>query len=152
QVYVDVDADYLEFRRAVGNVPGLYRLDQCDEDGQLVEDAQPAYVSIEATRNATASGDADPLVIVRDLASINADVSKTMADRFAAVMHATSEILRAADGAGIAHRTPLALPAPGPTDKEGDDEEDEDDHDEPASPSSWAFLAPLIPIVQPMLP
>ncbi len=32
-LFVDADIDYTEFRRAVGGVPGLYRLDQCDEDG-----------------------------------------------------------------------------------------------------------------------
>ena len=54
-LYVDADIDYGEFRRAVGRVPGLYRLDQCDEDGNGLEDEPPAYVSIEQLRNAAAS-------------------------------------------------------------------------------------------------
>jgi len=39
---LDADIDYTEFRRAVSGVPGLYRLDQCDEDGVGLEDAAPA--------------------------------------------------------------------------------------------------------------
>ncbi|HLL25994.1 MAG TPA: hypothetical protein VK427_27840, partial [Kofleriaceae bacterium] len=42
-LFVDADIDYVEFRRAIGGVPGLYRLDQCDEDGVELEDAPPAY-------------------------------------------------------------------------------------------------------------
>lgn len=32
-LYVEIDTDYLELRRAVNHVPGLYRLDQCQEAG-----------------------------------------------------------------------------------------------------------------------
>ena len=46
-LFVDADLDYTDFRRAVSGVPGLYRLDQCDEDGVEIDDTAPAYVSIE---------------------------------------------------------------------------------------------------------
>ena len=39
--FVDASIEYPEFRRVVGNVPGLYRLDQCDEDGVEIEGAPP---------------------------------------------------------------------------------------------------------------
>ncbi|MCX5742044.1 MAG: hypothetical protein NT062_06060, partial [Proteobacteria bacterium] len=51
-LFVDANIDYTEFRRAISGVPGLYRLDQCDEDGVEIEDAPPAYVAIEQLRNA----------------------------------------------------------------------------------------------------
>ncbi len=51
-LHIDPETDYMEFRKAVGQVPGLYRLDQCDEDGNELEDAQAAYVSIDVARNA----------------------------------------------------------------------------------------------------
>jgi hypothetical protein len=46
QVFIEADAEYVEFRSTVGNVPGFYRLDQCDEDGTPIEEAPPAYVEI----------------------------------------------------------------------------------------------------------
>src|SRR4029079_16616915 len=52
QVLIDADSEYVARRTIVGNVPGFYRLDQCDEDGTLIEDAPPAYVSIDSLRNA----------------------------------------------------------------------------------------------------
>src|SRR5687768_4458338 len=57
QLYLDVDADYQDLRRSVGNVPGLYRLDQCDESGTEIAGAQAAYVSIESTRNLASLGE-----------------------------------------------------------------------------------------------
>ena len=60
-LFIDADAEYVEFRAAVGNVPGFYRLDQCDEDGTPIEDAAPAYVSIESTRNAAPGGEVDSI-------------------------------------------------------------------------------------------
>ncbi len=99
QVLIDADAEYIEFRAAVGNAPGFYRLDQCDEDGTPIEDAPPAYVSIESTRNAAPAGELDPRdAIIRDLAQINADVTRTIAERFSNVMTAVADVLRAADG------------------------------------------------------
>ncbi len=107
QVLIDADAEYIEFRAAVGNVVGFYRLDQCDEDGTPIEDAPPAYVSIESSRNAAPAGEFDSRdAIIRDLAQINADMTRTMAERFSNVMQATAEILRAADGAGLPAASP----------------------------------------------
>jgi hypothetical protein len=150
QVYIDVDADYAELRRAVDNVTGFYRLDQCDEDGRPIADLPAAYVSVEAVRNAGLSGDADAMTVVRELAAINAEVAKTMADRFAAVMQSTAEILRAADGAGIAHRKPVLEIA---SDEDDKDEIDDDDDDAPdsAPPTALESIATILQAVQPML-
>src|SRR5262249_53584848 len=132
QLFIDADAEYIEFRAAVGNVPGFYRLDQVDEDGTPVEDAPPAYVSIESTRNAAPAGEIDPReAIIRDLAQIIADVTRTIAERFSNVMQAAAEILRAADGAGLSRREPPPPPPPAPDEDEDDDQEDEDDDQEP---------------------
>jgi hypothetical protein len=57
------------------------------------------------------SDEVNPLAIVRDLASINAEVSKTIADRFAAVMEKTASLLDSAAGAGILDRRLAALAA-----------------------------------------
>jgi hypothetical protein len=157
QLLVDVDAEYVEFRAAVGNVPGFYRLDQCDEDGTPIEDAPPAYVTIESTRNAPPSGDADPRdAIIRDLAQINADVVRTITERFGNVMQAAADILRAADGAGLPRRElPPPLPAPKENDEDDkddeDDEDDEDEDNEDNTPKSKAWEA-MWPVIEPMIP
>lgn len=154
-VFIDADAEYLEFRAAVGNVPGFYRLDQCDDDGAPIADAPPAYVSIGSTRNAAPLGDVDPRdAIIRDLAQINADVVRTIAERFGSVMQATADVLRAADGAGLPRRAPLPpSPAPVLSDDEGDDEEDEhEDESELAPPHPFGSLQPLIEMAMPHLP
>src|SRR5262249_21929715 len=62
QISFDAEADYLELRKALGNEPGLYRLDQCDEDGNEIDGATAAYISISSPRNAAgASDEVNPL-------------------------------------------------------------------------------------------
>jgi len=155
QLFVDAETEYVEFRAAVGNVPGFYRVDQCDEDGVPIEHAPPAYVSIESTRNAAPIGDADPRdAIIRDLAQINADVTRTIAERFGNVMQSAADILRAADSAGL----PRRAPSPAPTlhkDDENEDEDDEiaDDVVELAAPAPpFGPLQPLVEMAMPHLP
>jgi hypothetical protein len=161
QVFIDPDAEFVELRAAVGNVPGFYRLDQCDESGAPVEDAPPAYVSIESPRHAALIGEADPRdAIIRDLAQINADVTRTIAERFSNVMQAAADILRAADAAGLPRREPPppAPPPPPPPapNYEEDDEDDGDDGDDergPAPPvSPFGPLQPLVEMAMPHLP
>lgn len=100
-LFVDADAENVEVRAAVGNVPRFYRLDQCDEDGTPIEDAPPAYVSIESARNAAPVGETDSRdALIRDPAQINAEMTRTLVERFSNVMQAAADVLRAADGAG----------------------------------------------------
>lgn len=146
-LYVDAETDYAEFRRAIGNVPGFYRLDQCDDDCVEIEGAAPAYVSIEHLRNAqpadggASSNDVNPLVIIQSMAAIQADVMKTMAAQQAALMAATAEIMRAP------YRP--ALPAPADHrnayDEEDDDDELEDEEEVTASNEILGMLGPLLP-------
>src|SRR5262249_6582341 len=140
-------------RTAVGNVPGFYRLDQCDEDGTSIDDAPPAYVSIESHRNTAPIGEVDSRdAIIRDLAQINADVTRTIAERFSNVMQAAADILRAAAGAGLSRRQPPPPPAPVPDDDDDDDDDDEqsddgDDHSPSATEKVWEFVEPMLPAI-----
>ena len=151
-LYVDAETDYAEFRRAIGNVPGFYRLDQCDDDCVEIEGAAPAYVSIEHLRNAqptdggASTSEVNPLVIIQSMAAIQADVMKTMAAQQAALMAATAEIMRAP------YRPAPPVPAPEHRNAydEDDDEledEDEDDDEEEATASNeiLGMLGPLLP-------
>jgi hypothetical protein len=151
-LYVDPETDYVEFRRAVGQVPGLYRLDQCDEDGNELEEAQPAYVSIDVIRNAQSTdagtGDVNPLVIIQQMAAIQADVMKTMASQQAALIAATAEILRAPY-----RPAPVAAPAPelrnADASNEDDDEHEEEIDEEPQPESTLISVARMVDATMP---
>lgn len=165
-LFVEADVEYAEFRRITGNVPGLYRLDQCDEDGVEIENAPAAYLTIEPLRNGggltteTASPlDVNALAIIERLVAVQerifasqADVMKQMASQHGvlmnangAAMHASAEIIRAP------YRAPLALPEPrnaGNDDEQAEADDDRDDVDdapvEPESPFNIAmsFITP----------
>jgi len=143
-LFVDAGIEYAEFRRITGNVPGLYRLDQCDEDGVDIEGAPAAYLTIEPLRNGvalTTSTDSATAIEVNALAVIErlvavqermfasqADTMKQMVTQHGVLMnanstamHASAEIMRAP------YRAPLALPEPR---NAGSDEEVEDDRDD----------------------
>src|SRR6188508_2460915 len=107
-LYVPVDTSYVELRRMVENTPGRYRLDPVDAARRVIASALPAYITIsEAPRNANAASQNDEReCVIRELARANAEMCKTMADRFASVMQAAAELLRAADGAGLPRREP----------------------------------------------
>jgi hypothetical protein len=129
-LYVDSETDHTAFRKEVGHVPGLYRLDQCDKNGDEIEDVPAAYVSIDVVRNAAAvqSGEVNPLVIIQQMAAIQADVMKTMAQQQAALMAATAEIMRAP------YRPVPVVPVSelrntNPADDDHDDDEYEEDYD-----------------------
>ena len=153
-LFVEADIDYIEFRRAVSGVPGTYRLDQCDEDGVEIEDAPPAYVSIEQLRNAggvisegVQNVDVSPLLIIERLVALQSDVMKTMATQHAAILASSAEIMRAP------YRPVPLLPAAELRNADAADEnadDDDDDEDEVLAESS-AF-APMLSMLEPHLP
>lgn len=150
-LFVDADIDYAEFRRVVSGVPGLYRLDQCDEDGVGLEDEPPAYVSIEQLRNAggvvenAQPAEVSPLLIIERLVALQSDVMKTMAAQHAAILASSAEIMRAP------YRPVPLLPASElrNADANDDDSDDEDDDQELAEASPYA---PMLNMLEPHLP
>jgi hypothetical protein len=156
QLYVPAACTYLEFRKLVGSLPGRYRLDQCDEAGAVIEDEPPAYVTISEARNAGHGDGADALAVIRDMAAINTDALKALAQGYASCMSATAEILRAADGAGLPRREPRK--AEREESEDGvvyvvDDQDDDDDEREPsASEKLWNLVEPIAPMVKEALP
>ena len=146
-LYVAVDAGYVEFRKVVDGVPGRYRLDPVDASRRVIANSTPAYITItEAARSAattTASDERDS--VIRELARANADMTKTIADRFASVMQAAADLLRAADGAGLPKREPAA---PAPVDDRDEEDEDLDDDEEDAAPDVASLVAQILPTIQ----
>lgn len=157
-LHIDPETDYMEFRKATGQVPGLYRLDQCDDDGNELSDAQAAYVSIDVARN-TQTADAgtaevSPLLIIQQMAATQAEVMKAMAAQQAALMAATAEILRAPyRPAPVVMPVRLSMPAPELRNADadaGDDDRDDDDEIEEAAPEHPATAA--LRMIEPHLP
>ena len=152
-LYVPVNTSYVEFRALVNGVPGRYRLDPVDAARQVMANAAPAYVTItEPARNGSeprAAEDRDS--VIRELARANAEMTKTIADRFAGVMQAAADLLRAADGAGLPRREPLAsIPAENadPSDDDDDYEHEDEADDRDSSADIASLIAQLLPMIQ----
>lgn len=157
-LYIDVETDYPEFRQIIGNVPGLYRLDQCDDDGNEIGDEPPAYVTVDPPRNAQQydanSGDVNPLTIIREMAAIQGEALKALSAHQAQILASTAEIMRAP-------YRPAPPPPPAELrnalDNEDDDDEDDEDQeledieqeDEPAPSGGMGFLAQLAKMIDP---
>jgi hypothetical protein len=149
-LYVPVDMSYVEFRALVDAVPGRYRLDPVDAGRRVIPNTMPAYVTIsEPARNVFASGLTDDReAVIRELARANAEMTRTIADRFAGVMQAAAELLRAADGAGLPRREPIAPVKVEPSgNDDGEDDDDEDDDDD-VSPDIASLISQLLPMIQ----
>jgi hypothetical protein len=142
---IDAGLDEL---RAESNVPGRYRLDPVDDAGKPVASAQAGYVFVHAEyRNAeTASPVVLPAAsdsIVIEAMRMNAEIARSVVDRFPQMVEAAATLLRAADGAGLPKREPRDL-----------DLDDGEEEDAPkAAPASPTFelinnlVAQVIPMV-----
>lgn len=138
-IHIERDGGFLDLKRAVRGVPALYRLDQCDASRARIIGAPAAYVLItEHQRNAGLGAGVDstsqePLVLVlMELIRAQSDALRVTAKEQSNMMRAASELLRAADQAGISRRPP---PPPAPVEEiDDDDEELEDDGDDGQPP------------------
>jgi hypothetical protein len=143
-LYVPIDMSYVELRHLVDAAPGRYRLDPVDAARRVIANALPAYITITESRSvAMSSAGDDRDSVIRELARANAEMTKTIADRFANVMQAAADLLRAADGAGLPRREPAAPPQ---VEGAGDDDDEQDD--EYTSPDVTSLIAQLLPTIQ----
>lgn len=159
-IHIDRAGGFLDLKRAVRGVPALYRLDQCDASRARIVGAPAAYVLIsESSRNGTGyagnhgATDQDPLVLVlMELIRAQSDALRVTAKEQSNMMRAASELLRAADQAGISRRP---APPPEPANEiDDDDEELEDDTDDDQPPPkhvSEVLVEKLIPKLDMML-
>lgn len=130
-----IDAELADFRGAVKNAPGRYRLDPVDETYKSCEEGCPAYLCIDDTpdaggHQAAAAPNHD---VIRELVRANTEMVRSIADKFSAVMDSAAALIRAADGAGLPAREPSQLPPhiaaalrnAAPENDEGDEDEDD---------------------------
>ena len=112
-----VDSDLDDLRVEVGT-PGRYRLDPIDEATKPVPNGTPGYVFVHAdarpvegaassgTRSSTSPSDN----IVIEAMRMNAEMARTIIDRFPQMLESAATLLRAADGAGLPARLPQMTP------------------------------------------
>jgi hypothetical protein len=139
---LSIDTDLVEFREQVGGVPGRYRLDPLDQRQQPVADVPAAYLQISDPPKTTPAE--DQTSVIRELVRANAEMTKTIAEKFASVMQSAADLIRAADGAGLPARTPPVVETrnAGATDDE-DDEADEEPRSQLAE-----IIKQVMPLVQ----
>jgi len=111
-----VDSDLDDLRVEVGT-PGRYRLDPIDEANKPVLNGTPGYVFVHAdarpvegaassgTRSTTSPSDN----IVIEAMRMNAEMARTIIDRFPQMLESAATLLRAADGAGLPARLPQLI-------------------------------------------
>jgi hypothetical protein len=150
QLKVPVEQPVSEFSEKVDGRPGRYRLDPCDEHGRIVPNVPPAYFTIsDQTRNGESGGGDERDSVIRDLARANADMTKSISERFASVMQATADLLRVT--ASIPPRPMPVLP-PDPDDDDDDDDDDDSQEDEDDDRDERrdiaGLLAELLPTLQ----
>lgn len=122
---LDVEAGGSDFRSAVNSIPGRYRLDGVDEEGEVLRDVPPAYLVISDAKPAS-RGDEPPATtssvewaLVEAVRANSASVA-TMSSSMSSLVQAASVVLQAADAAGITKRLPP------PVQVVANDEEDDD--------------------------
>jgi hypothetical protein len=117
--------------RAEVDVAGRYRLDLVDQTNKAIENAQPGYVQVnlDAPTTASPASSASRAAfgtptdnIVLEAMRMQSTLTASVIDRFNQMMEAAATLLRAADGAGLPARPPMAIEKA--TEDEDDSEED----------------------------
>jgi hypothetical protein len=132
-----LDADLQDLRREA-RIPGRYRLEAIDDRQQVIEGAQVAYLYVHEDHAAAEAGTEPrrpaPLEsALIEAMRLNTSLAQSVISQFPAMMDSAAGLLRAADGAGLPSRMPLA-----PTLDEEDEEEDE--REAPSQPSDLASM------------
>ncbi len=135
-----VDADLDDLRNEAGTA-GRYRLDPVDENHKPIANASAGYVFVHAAPQQTESTvTARPATdnIVIEAMRMNAEMARTIIDRFPQMMEAAATLLRAADGAGLPARPGMAT------------EDDDTEADPELVPTGFdlnALVAQVVPLI-----
>lgn len=145
-----IDAD-MEALRAEVDTNGRYRLDLVDQNNKAIPTAPSGYVQINldtaVLSESTAGTSSAALLPPSDNIAIEAlrtqaMIAQSVVERFPQMMEAAAMLLRAADGAGLPARPPMAV---------ADDDEDGDASDEASAKQPGfdvnALLAQLAPLL-----
>jgi hypothetical protein len=160
-LFLDVDTSAEEFRETVGGIPGRYRLDGIDVHGHVVDGVPPAYLMINGpTANGSGYGGSGYSVppassatehALVEIARINGEAFKSVADKFGSICDALSTMVRAVDGAGLPRRAPLGPLLVDHVDQEEEDDDDDERNAAPPAPAPQATLATMLGQVMQMV-
>ncbi|MFN0246133.1 MAG: hypothetical protein ACKV2T_04445 [Kofleriaceae bacterium] len=139
---LSIDAGLDDLRVETG-APGRYRLDPIDEAHRPIANAQAAYVFVHAdarpaVHNTSALPAASDNVVIEAM-RMNAEIAKSVVDRFPQMVEAAASLLRAADGAGLPKRERSTEVA--------DDDEDDDASAPPPAFDLNALVAQIVPML-----
>lgn len=137
----------LDDLRGEVDTTGRYRLDLVDQNNKPIEGAPSGYVQVNFGIDAAASeptgattvslGKATDNVVIEAM-RMNAEIARSVVDRFPQMIEAAATLLRAADGAGLPSRPGMAT------------EQDEDDAEPTAAPAGFdlnALVAQIVPLI-----
>jgi hypothetical protein len=171
-LFLDVDTTAEEFRDTVGGVPGRYRLDGADAHARIVDGVPPAYLMINGPTTASGgagyggagyggagyggAGHSGPPAnsateyALVEMARVNGEAFKVVADKFGNICDALSNVVRAVDAAGLPRRAPLGPLLVDHVDQ-GDDEDDEDERNAAPPQTPQATIATVLGQVMQMV-
>ncbi len=129
-----VDADLDDLRAEVDALPGRYRVDAIDARNRPIEGATGYVVVHPASITSRTTNTVHENALIEAM-RVNAELARAVIDRFPAMMDSAAILLRAADGAGLPTREPLAE----------HEQDDSDDHDD--SFDLQGLVAQLVPLV-----
>jgi hypothetical protein len=141
-----LEADLDDVRSETG-LPGRYRLDPVDEGNRPIPSASAGYVYVHDQSQALASSKTTSLPpasdsVVIEAMRMNAEMARSIIDRFPQMLEAAAVLLRAADGAGLPSRSSAQI----------DSSDDDDDDDEVTAQAPAGFdLNAIVAQVLPML-
>lgn len=137
-----IEADVDDLRREVG-IAGRYRVDPV-EGHRPIQSAPAGYVFVHDGDPAPAAAasilptPSDSIVI--EAMRMNAEIARSVVDRFPQMLEAASALLRAADGAGLPARPGMAV-------DQDDDADDDTDGPQAGGFDVNALVAQLVPLV-----
>lgn len=148
-----IGADVEDLKRE--NVePGRYRLDAVDDNQRPVLDVAPAYVLLHGETKATSRAAADrdqvlleALRLTSEAMRAQTELARVVVEKFPAMMESAAVLLRAADGAGLPARQPIAIPVPDQDDEDDDDQEPPPPPPAPPGPDLATVIAQALPMV-----
>jgi hypothetical protein len=136
--------------------PGRYRLDAVDDRQRPIAEAPAAYVYVHepeaaapallATSRAADDRGMVPDSMLLEVMRMNTALAQSVIERFPAMMESAAVLLRAADGAGLPARLPLAVVPDG----DGDGEDDDGDGGD-ASSAGFDLQALVAQVVPPLV-
>ncbi len=147
-----IDAGLEELKAEV-DVTGRYRLDLVDTTNKAIATAPSGYVQVNIDPTPAPSAPIAASVallppsdnIAIEALRTQAMIAQSVVERFPQMMEAAATLLRAADGAGLPARPPMAV-------EDDDDEEDEDDDGDDGEPRRKSGGLDIVALLTPILP